>query len=56
MAQSGGSFFAIQVLQRAPELYYVYIGVGQMVHQVELIKIAYVYMLEQYKARGAAKW
>lgn len=52
MAQSGGSFFAIQAVQRAPELYYAYIGIAQMVHQLESEKIAYDYMLEQYQARG----
>lgn len=52
MAQSGGSFFGIQVVQRAPELYHAYIGVGQMVYQLQSEKLAYDYMLEQYKARG----
>ncbi len=55
MAQSGGSFFAIQVAQRAPELYFAYIGVGQIVYQVQSEKIAYDYMLEQNRARGNTK-
>jgi pimeloyl-ACP methyl ester carboxylesterase len=52
MAQSGGSFFAIQVAQRAPELYHAYIGVGQITYQLQSEKLAYDYMLEQYQARG----
>lgn len=52
MAQSGGSFFAIQTVQRAPELYAAYIGVGQIVHQVKSEKIAHEYMLAEYQARG----
>lgn len=55
MAQSGGSFFGIQVAQRAPELYHAYIGVGQMVYQLESEQIAYHYLLEVYKARGDAR-
>jgi pimeloyl-ACP methyl ester carboxylesterase len=52
MAQSGGSFFAIQVAQKAPDLFYAYIGVGQMVYQLQSEQLAYTYMLEQYQARG----
>jgi pimeloyl-ACP methyl ester carboxylesterase len=33
-------------------LYDAYIGVGQMVYQVQSESIAYDYMLEQYRARG----
>ena len=52
MAQSGGSFFGIQVAQRAPELYHAYIGMGQIVHQVQSEQLAYAYMLQAYQARG----
>jgi pimeloyl-ACP methyl ester carboxylesterase len=52
MAHSGGAFFAIQAVQRAPELFHAYIGVGQIVYQLESEKIAYEYMLEQYQERG----
>ncbi|NPV76485.1 MAG: alpha/beta hydrolase [Anaerolineae bacterium] len=51
MAHSGGSFFAIQTAQRAPELFAAYIGVGQIVYQVKSEKIAYEYMLAEYQAR-----
>lgn len=52
MAQSGGSFFAIQAAQREPELFYAYIGVGQIVYQMESEQIAFDYMLEQYRLIG----
>lgn len=54
MAQSGGSFFAIQTAQRAPELFYAYIGVGQITYQLESEQLAYTYMLAEYQARGDA--
>jgi pimeloyl-ACP methyl ester carboxylesterase len=53
MGHSGGSFFAIQVVERAPELFSAYIGVGQIVYQLQSEKMAYDYMLEQYQARGS---
>ena len=55
MAHSGGSFFGIQAVQRAPELYYAYIGMGQMTYQLKSEMLAYPYMLEQYRAMGDQK-
>lgn len=55
MAHSGGSFFGIQAVQRAPELYYAYIGMGQMTYQLKSEMLAYPYMLEQYRALGNQK-
>ena len=52
MAHSGGTSFAIQAAARAPELYHAYIGVGQMVDQLESEQIAYDYVLRFYRARG----
>lgn len=52
MAHSGGTSIAIQAAARAPELYHAYIGVGQMVDQLESEQIAYDYMLRLYRARG----
>jgi pimeloyl-ACP methyl ester carboxylesterase len=52
MGHSGGTFIGIQAAARAPELYYAYIGVSQMVNQLQSEKIAYDYMLEQFKANG----
>ncbi len=55
MGHSGGSFFGIQAAGRAPELYYAYIGEAQMTDQLESERLAYEYMLAQYKANGNQK-
>ncbi len=55
MAHSGGSFFGIQVAARAPELYYAYIGMGQMAYQLESEQLAYAYALEYYQKNGNVK-
>jgi pimeloyl-ACP methyl ester carboxylesterase len=52
MAHSGGSFIGIQTVARAPELYYAYIGVAQIAYTLESEKLAYDYMLAQFKANG----
>ena len=52
MGHSGGSFFGIQVAARAPELYYAYVGMGQMSYQLASERLAYEYALEQYKKNG----
>jgi len=52
MAHSGGSFVGILAAARAPELYYAYIGMGQMVYQLKSERLAYEYALEQFKANG----
>ena len=52
MAHSGGTFIGLQAAARAPELYYAYIGVAQMVHQLESERLAYEYMLERFKETG----
>lgn len=55
MAHSGGSFFGIQVAARAPELYYAYIGMGQMAYQLQSEQLAYAYALEHYQKNGNVK-
>ena len=52
MGHSGGTFIGIQAAARAPELYYAYMGEAQMSYQLKSEKIAYDYMLEQYKTNG----
>ncbi|HWQ75611.1 MAG TPA: alpha/beta hydrolase [Syntrophomonas sp.] len=52
MAHSWGTFLGIQAAARAPELYHAYIGVAQVSQQQESEKMAYQYMLSQYKANG----
>ncbi len=52
MGHSGGTFIGIQAAARAPELYHAYIGVAQMSNQLKSEKLAYDYMLQEYKAKG----
>ena len=52
MAHSWGTFPGIQAAARAPELYHAYIGIAQVSQQQESEKMAYQYMLSQYKANG----
>ena len=50
MAHSGGTFIGTQVVARAPERYHAYIGVAQMVNQLESERLAYEFMLAQFRA------
>jgi pimeloyl-ACP methyl ester carboxylesterase len=52
MAHSGGSFFAIQVAARRPDLYYAYIGMGQIVYGLKSEQLAQAYMLARFKESG----
>ncbi|BAL00103.1 hypothetical protein OBV_29040 [Oscillibacter valericigenes Sjm18-20] len=55
MAHSWGTYIGIQAVQKAPELYNAYIGVGQDVNICESEKLAYEYMLNYYKNSGDEK-
>jgi pimeloyl-ACP methyl ester carboxylesterase len=46
---------AIQAASRSPERYHAYLGMAQMVHQLESEKLAYDYMLAEYRKRGDTK-
>lgn len=49
MAHSWGTYFGIQAVKKAPQLYNSYIAVGQITNQDESEKRAYQYMLDYYK-------
>jgi len=49
MGRSGGTFFGIQAAARFPHLYHAYIAVGQMSNQLASERLAYEYMLQQFK-------
>jgi pimeloyl-ACP methyl ester carboxylesterase len=49
MAHSWGSYIGIQAASREPDLYYAYIGVGQISYQIQSEQLAYAYALEYYK-------
>jgi pimeloyl-ACP methyl ester carboxylesterase len=55
MGHSGGTFIGIQAAAQAPGLYYAYIGVAQMSNQLKSEKLAYDYMLKQFKENGNLK-
>jgi len=50
MGHSWGTMLGIKTIQKYPDLYRAYIGVGQMSNQVESEKLAYDYMLNHAKA------
>jgi pimeloyl-ACP methyl ester carboxylesterase len=52
MGHSGGTFIGIHAAVRAPELYFAYIGVAQMSFQLKSERLAYEYMLQQFKENG----
>jgi pimeloyl-ACP methyl ester carboxylesterase len=52
MAHSGGSLIAIQACASAPELFYAYIGVGQMSYQLKSELLSYTYIVNRYKEIG----
>lgn len=55
MAHSWGSYIGIQAAEKAPELYYAYIGIGQITNQLESEKAAYYYMINYYNDTGNEK-
>jgi len=52
MAHSWGSYIGIQAVAREPDLYYAYIGIGQISHQIQSEGLAYQYALAYYKENG----
>lgn len=52
MGHCGGTFIGIQAAAQAPELYDAYIGVAQMSDQLQSERLAYEYMLKQFKEDG----
>ncbi len=52
MGHSGGTFLGIQAAARVPELYHAYLGVAQMSYQLKSEKLAYDYMLKQFRDKG----
>lgn len=52
LAHSWGSYVGIQAAAQHPELYYAYVGMGQISHQIQSEQMAYAYSLEYYKQIG----
>lgn len=55
MGHSWGSALGVLTVQKAPELYYAYIGIGQVARQEESERLAYTFMLEAFRASGNQK-
>jgi pimeloyl-ACP methyl ester carboxylesterase len=55
MGHSGGTFVGIQTAAMYPELYNAYLGVAQISKQLQSEKLAYDFMLEQFRDIGDLK-
>lgn len=55
MGHSWGSVLGILTVQKSPDLFYAYIGIGQVARQQESERLAYTYMLEEFRAMGNKK-
>ncbi len=49
MGHSGGTFIGLQAAAQAPQLYEAYIGVAQISYQLESEKLAYDFMLQEFR-------
>ena len=54
MAHSWGSYIGIQAAASEPDLYYAYIGIGQISYQIQSEQLAYQYALAYYRENGDA--
>ena len=52
MGHSWGSFLGIKTIEKYPENYFAYIGIGQVTYQMESEKLAYDYMLQHATETG----
>ncbi|MGC6767769.1 alpha/beta fold hydrolase [Enterococcus sp. LJL51] len=55
MGHSWGTLLGILTVQKSPELFQAYIGIGQMNQQIESERLAYKYMLNEFRTRGDKK-
>lgn len=55
MGHSGGTFLGVYVIDKAPELFDAYIGIAQMSDQLLSEKLAYNYILNEYRKRNNKK-
>lgn len=52
MGHSWGSYIGVQAAAQAPELYYAYIGMGQVSYQIQSEQLAYEYALAYHRQNG----
>lgn len=55
VGHSWGSILGMLVVQRYPDLFYAYIGIGQVVNAIENEKISYQFVFDQAKKLGNKK-
>lgn len=55
MGRSGGTFIGIHVAAQFPELYHAYIAIAQMSDHFKSERMAYEYMLKEYRDAGNSK-
>ncbi|MFO7526683.1 MAG: alpha/beta hydrolase, partial [Ignavibacteriaceae bacterium] len=55
MGHSGGTYLGVYVIDKAPELFEAYIGIAQMSDQLSSEKLAYDFILNQYKETNNQK-
>lgn len=55
MGRSGGTFIGVHVAAQSPELYHAYIGIAQMSNHLKSERMAYEYMLKEYRNAGNRK-
>ncbi|MDH6363055.1 pimeloyl-ACP methyl ester carboxylesterase [Enterococcus sp. PF1-24] len=55
MGHSWGSLLGIMIIQRKPELFHAYIGIGQVSQQAESERLAYTFMLNEFQNSGNQK-
>lgn len=54
LGHSWGSYLGIQVAAKAPDRFLAYVGMAQIVHQLQSEVMAHDYLLSVYRARGDA--
>lgn len=55
MGHSWGSYLGVKTVEKHPELYHAYIGVGQVCHQLESERLAYDYIVAEARKAGDTK-
>ncbi|PKP19632.1 MAG: alpha/beta hydrolase [Bacteroidetes bacterium HGW-Bacteroidetes-19] len=55
MGRSGGTFIGVHVAAKSPELYHAYIGIAQMSDHLKSERLAYEYMLKEFRKAGNKK-
>lgn len=52
IGHSWGTLLGTLTVQRKPELFHAYIGIGQLSNQLESERLAYTYMLNEFRQKG----